>query len=72
MPNFKGIYAFLSQIWKCRNLRVFGANSLGQKRAKLDKIGQIIAKSDQYCGKNQPILAKTFIVEVSGESVENQ
>ena len=31
MLNFKGIYAVLSRIWKCRKSRVFGANFLGQK-----------------------------------------
>ena len=31
MINFKGIYAVLSLIWKCRKLCVFGANFLGQK-----------------------------------------
>ena len=31
MLNFKGIYAVLSQIWKCRKSRNFGANFLGQK-----------------------------------------
>ena len=31
IPNFKGIYAVLSQIWKCRKSRVFGANFLGKK-----------------------------------------
>ena len=29
--NKNGIYAVLSQIWKCRKSRVFGANFLGQK-----------------------------------------
>ena len=31
LHNIKGIYAVLSRIWKCRKLRVFGANFLGQK-----------------------------------------
>ena len=31
MPNFKGIYAVLSQIWKCRKPRSFCANFLSQK-----------------------------------------
>ena len=29
--NFKGIYAVLSRIWKCRKSRVFSANFLVQK-----------------------------------------
>ena len=31
LHNFKGIYAVLSRIWKCRKSRVFGANVLGEK-----------------------------------------
>ena len=31
LHNFKGIYAVLSRIWKCRKSRVFGANFLGKK-----------------------------------------
>ena len=31
LHNFKGIYAVLSRIWKCRKSRVFGANFLGEK-----------------------------------------
>ena len=31
LANFKGIYAVLSRIWKCRKLRSFGANLLGEK-----------------------------------------
>ena len=31
LHNFRGIYAVLSQIWKCRKSRDFGANFLGRK-----------------------------------------
>ena len=31
LANFKGIYAVLSRIWKCRKPRSFGANLLGHK-----------------------------------------
>ena len=31
VPNFKGIYAVLSGIWKCRKPRVIGANFWVQK-----------------------------------------
>ena len=31
LHDFKGIYAILSRIWKCRKSRVFGANFLGKK-----------------------------------------
>ena len=31
LHNFKGIYAVLWRIWKCRKSRVFGANFLAEK-----------------------------------------
>ena len=33
LHNIKGIYAILSQIWKCRKSRVFGANFWAKRGA---------------------------------------
>ena len=46
LHNFKGIYAVLSRIWKCRKSRVFGANFPGQKCCRC-----YICRFFQLCNK---------------------
>ena len=78
MLNFKGIYAGLSQIWKCRNQRIFGANFLGQKLVganftrfcnyayKLSNIVQIIGSKFSWITRPPKIGLSTQIVILKG------